>query len=320
MWILLSFLLCVGLWFVVWLNRSRAKYIPTVNEIIARMKKEIYSVPNRSEGTCREFAYLTDKYIKPFFGHLSAADIKKNWEPFKIHIKRTRPEMKFEHLRKVTRRILSYAFECELLDHVSKLKLTPDEKSLRRPVAYDQYEYNLVFNADVPQGFKADTVRKIRLKRQIALETGLRDPSEIHRLQKKWFDFKRLGIQLPPKFVKTRQGRFIPISTELAREIQDWISEQRVITGFLFPMRGDPSKPEGPSDKSWQAYKKAIGIERTRYEMRHSHATARIAAGENSTQVAVDMGTSPAMLTRVYVRPPKERGTQIANRIRSQYR
>jgi integrase len=295
---------------------------PTVRDLVNEMKRDIYTPPNRALKTCEEFHSLTDTYILPFYGNYDIGLIRRGWDKFRMRVKTERPEMKLDHLRKITRRILRYAHEQGHLEGVPTLPLTRDERSFPKADIYEPGEVELLFKISandkrlVKANLKAFTLEKLRLKRKIALLTGLRDPSEVHNLKYSFFDIARGGVILPPHFVKTREGRYIPVPEFLLNEIALWKSKQRVKSDFLFPKRGNAEKPEGASDKSWQRFKKAIGITRTRYQMRHTHATARALDGENADLIGLDLGSS--VIRQKYLAKQK-RGDETADKILKRY-
>ena len=121
----------------------------------------------------------------------------------------------------------------------------------------------------------------------IGLLAGLR-PGELEALDWSAVDLDAGTILVLPETSKVRRARYVPICQRLA--------------AILRPL----ARAEGrvcPSDKSLRLLRaeacKAAGVSWSQDIMRHTYATARLAT-EPAGMVALDMGTSEAMLLRHY--------------------
>lgn len=290
---------------------------PTVNQVRDELLK-IYDMKSRA--THESFEIVTRRHVLPYFNHVPVSQVARSWEDFKAHVKQNNPTMSLEHVRRYLTRMLNYSVERGYIDGFRKLKLDPGEVKKTTPRAYEPAEVGQIFlpNEEKTQGFKKHTLRKQRLMIRLTLELGLRPPQEIRLLKKEYFDFARGLLTLPASVVKTRVGRVIPVDAALIQEIKAWC-DLYPQSPYVFPKRGNPMEPSTRSDKTWQRLKKALGLEGRRYWFRHSHATAALEGGLDAVLVARDMGTSPEMLLKVYVRPSRAVVEKRAELVRKKY-
>jgi integrase len=259
--------------------------------------------------------------MRPFFSGVPITDVAFQWEGFKAHVKANNPNMSLQHVRRYLTRVLNYSVERGYIQGFRKLKLDAGEIKKVTPRAFEFSEVEMVFNKTpdlTGHKFKAHTLRKQRLMIRLTLECGLRPPQEIRLLKKEYVDFNRGVISIPAEIVKTRASRTIPVGEELLTELKAWC-DHHSNSPWVFPMRGNPEKPSTRSDKTWQRLKHSLGLRVRRYWLRHSHATAALEGGLDAVLVARDMGTSPEMLSKVYVRPSKETVARRVELVRKKY-
>jgi integrase len=121
----------------------------------------------------------------------------------------------------------------------------------------------------------------------VGLFAGLR-PGELEALDWSAVDLDACTILVMPETSKVRRARYVPVCPRLAAILQPLArTEGRVCPACkaLRTMRA--------------AACKAAGVVWSQDVMRHTYATARLAT-ETAGMVALDMGTSEAMLTRHY--------------------
>jgi integrase len=122
---------------------------------------------------------------------------------------------------------------------------------------------------------------------------GLRT-AEIHRLDWSQVDFEQGHIEIKKRNAKTRARRLVPILPNLAK----WLEPYKGSTGSVAPFirtqylvqKEAETTPEGQTLK----------IDWKRNALRHSFGSYRLAITKSETQVALEMGNSPAMLYANY--------------------
>ncbi|MEQ1851401.1 MAG: hypothetical protein ABMA01_07390 [Chthoniobacteraceae bacterium] len=102
-------------------------------------------------------------------------------------------------------------------------------------------------------------------------------------------DLKALQIFVAPELDKNRHGRYVDIS----RNAVIWLNEVKRAFG--------PVMPENWRERR-QAIEKRSGVELPQNVLRHSYCSYRIALDQDYHKAAANVGNSPAMLRKHYVR------------------
>jgi integrase len=129
---------------------------------------------------------------------------------------------------------------------------------------------------------------KVALYLAIAGFAGIR-AAEIMRLEWADFNFARGHITVAPHKAKTATRRLVPILPNLA----EYLRPYHRATGLLFKLNDD--------ERAISFAKKAGGIIPWPNNcLRHSYASYRLAATQDTARVALEMGNSPTMLFSNY--------------------
>lgn len=283
-------------------EKEESKNEKSIDDVISELY-DIYQM--KAQGTFENFESYCRLHILPYFTGWAISEVAPAWENFVAHTKKKRPGMRLGHLRRHLNKILSHAVDRGYLQAYPKLKV--DSSDLRRdPIsAYPKDEILRAIEL-APEN--------LRLKIEIAILTGCR-PNEARLLKWDDIDFRSADVAHPGEVVKTRSGRRYPLPSRILRRLL--IRKMKSRSDYVFPHRDNPERPETRSDKSWQRFKKEIGLRGKFYWFRHTHATIAIAEGTPQILVQKRMGTSAQMLERVYVRPSAEDAMKQANAVQA---
>ena len=117
--------------------------------------------------------------------------------------------------------------------------------------------------------------------------TGIRS-AELLRLSWSDINFDRQHITVSADKAKTATRRLVPIAPNLGQ----WLARYRGSSGRVF-------RSEKAANRSI-AFAKRLGLSWPNNVLRHSYATYRLALTADAARVALEMGTSPAMLFSNY--------------------
>lgn len=292
---------------------KREAKAPAIDELIEEIY-EIYQGKARAtfesfEGTCR-------LHLLPYFTGFPVDKLAEEWPKYVAYQHRKDPKRQLGHDRKHFVTILSRAVERGILPGLPKIRLDRG-KRMRRPVeTYTAEEIRMILSvtaedlrrrypANPEFWFKEATLDKLKLKVELGVFSGMRLPHEANALKYSYIDFERGTATLPPGVVKTRTGRTYPIDPKTLRKIV--AMKVRAESDYVFPKRGRPGESANRHDKSWQRFKKALGITKKLYWFRHTHATVALDSGVAAVDLKRNMGTSLEMLERTYYQGPGTR-------------
>jgi len=143
----------------------------------------------------------------------------------------------------------------------------------------------------------------------LAISTGMRS-AEIKQLR--WQDTNFLTRTLSIRHSKTPAGwREIQLNdTALAvfkrRYIAAAAASQAESQHFVFPSRGDPSKPLGKFHSGWATIRKRSGVNARFHDLRHTAVTAMLEAGISESLIRAQVGHSTSQMTFYYSHPRTE--------------
>ncbi len=288
----------------------------TIDVIIA----DIYEInQGKSKATFEDFESHCRLHILPYFNGYPIDKVAQNWPKYVAFQHQKSPKRQLGHDRKHLIRIFNRAVERGDLAGVPKLKLDRAKRMRQVISLYSKSEVQMILNAnrnDFPE-FKQATLEKLKLQFELSLFSGMRIPKEVNSLQYSRIDWNQGTATLPAEVTKTREGRTYPIEPQTLEKLLKL--RKRAKGDFVFPLRGDPNQPAGRTDKSWQRFKKALGLNKKRYWARHTHATELVDLGASAVAVKRNMGTSLEMLERVYYQPKANLFNRQAKTIRERF-
>jgi integrase len=202
-------------------------------------------------------------------------------------------------IHKALRQVLHYAVRAKLLDE-NPAAAVPNPEPKRAEVP--------TFTLDELETVAAELSPTSRPIPVFAALTGLR-PCEWMGLERRDVDHQA-GIvtvrrtvvdgQVKPYGKTDRSLRAVPLPARAADSLDELTP--RLDSRLLFPaVRGGPIALQPWRWREWQPAIRAAGLEhRTPYALRHTYASLSIAAGVSLFELSRLMGTSSAMLDRVY--------------------
>lgn len=304
------------------LPERKQKQTTCIDEIVA----EIYEInQGKSARTFESFEGHCRLHLLPYFTGFSIDKVAAAWPVYIAHQQRLNPSRQLTHDRKHLITILKRAVVRGDLVGMPELPLDRGKRIKQRAKPYTSSEVRMILNATPEQvlekapslKLKRSTLEKIQLQIELALFSGLRMPHEVNSLRYSDIDFQTGVATIRPEN-KTRTGRECPIDLGTLGKILKRMNSARVQSDFVFPKRGQPYLPATGTDKSWQRFKRAMGLEKKRYWFRHSHASAALREVSAPT-VQRNMGTSAQMIEQIYNIPSREELKRQSSAVRRFY-
>lgn len=308
-----------------YLRTPKPEDIVTIDDVVA----DIYEInQGKSQATFDNFEIHCRLHILPFFKGVPIRQVAKKWKKYVAFQHLKNPKRQLSHDRRHLVTILNYAAEQEYLDGVPKLKLDRAKRMRCTVVPYSVEDVQMILTVTAAElrerypdnkdfHFKAATLRKLQLMFELGMFSGLRLPHEATALRFSMIDFKAGTANLPPEVAKTREGRIYPLDAETLEKLREL--KKRAKSDFVFPKRNNPEMPATRSDKSWQRFKKALGLNKRLYWARHTHATEASEMGASEGNLKRDMGTSGEMLDKVYTVKRRKDFDSRSRRIRDKF-
>jgi integrase len=148
---------------------------------------------------------------------------------------------------------------------------------------------------------------------QVILDTGLR-PEEVFRIRIENLDFGERTIFNP--FGKTKAARRKVTMTDDVLQLLKRRAQNAKST-FVFPAKGDPSRPIASVRKAHDAAVEKAGIKDhfRLYDLRHTFATRSVAAGVDLPTLSAILGHTSIQMTMRYVHPAEEQKRLAAGKL-----
>jgi len=148
---------------------------------------------------------------------------------------------------------------------------------------------------------------------QVILDTGLR-PEEVFRIRTENLDFGEKTIFNP--FGKTKAARRKVTMTEDVLQLLRQRAKNAK-SAFVFPAKGDPSRPIGSVRKAHDVAVEKAGIKDhfRLYDLRHTFATRSVAAGVDLPTLSAILGHTSIQMTMRYVHPAEEQKRFAAGKL-----
>jgi integrase len=271
-------------------NLVRKTVPEAVAEFIAEKKKD-----GRSVVHVNDLEYRLNRFAEAFTGQLSEA---------------TKPQildwvrgLKNEEGKPLTPRGRSnYANSIANLfrwarddrQYLPEGRLTAGEKLTKRSDAENSGEDVVVYT---PAEVRAILARLLAVRPEfvpfvaIGAFAGLRT-AEIQRLDWGQVDLQQGHIEIKKRNAKTRARRLVPILPNLAR----WLAPHKQAAGSVAPFKRTQYIVQREVEKTVND----VSLDWKRNALRHSYGSYRLAITKSETQVALEMGNSPAMLYSNY--------------------
>lgn len=247
--------------------------------------------------TLKEYVGFGERYYLPNFKDVMLSDLEDAWELLVDKIKKEKPNMHFDNLRKYLMGFGSWAHKkgkvrarLEFFDPDIKRKEERQKDSPGR--AYTTEELAKQRRSAVRQG------KRYLLFTLMCQYMGMR-PSEITQLKKDRIDLNDDLIRLRKADTKNKAARDVPIHPRLRKRLIAQMEQTEGLSDFLFPNRNDRSRPMDPTGfkKYWYAQDEDGRI----YDFRHTFITHAIKQGLNPSAVAMMTGTSLKMIEQRYL-------------------
>jgi integrase len=148
---------------------------------------------------------------------------------------------------------------------------------------------------------------------QVILDTGLR-PEEVFRIRIENLDFRERTIFNP--FGKTTAARRkVTIPEDVLQLLRRRAKNAK--GAFVFPSKGDPSRPIGSVRKAHDAAVEKAGIKDhfRLYDLRHTFATRSVSAGVDLPTLSAILGHTSIQMTMRYVHPAEEQKRFAAGKL-----
>jgi integrase len=148
---------------------------------------------------------------------------------------------------------------------------------------------------------------------QVILDTGLR-PEEVFRIRTESLDFGEKTIFNP--FGKTKAARRKVTMTEDVLQLLRQRAKNAK-SAFVFPAKGDPSRPIRSVRKAHDVAVEKAGIKDhfRLYDLRHTFATRSVAAGVDLPTLSAILGHTSIQMTMRYVHPAEEQKRFAAGKL-----
>jgi integrase len=272
--------------------------LPGIYEIYQGKSKKTFT---RVELHCR-------KHLLPFYVGCPVNELARRWPNYVAYQHIKNPNRMLGEDRRTLHIVLSYAVSQNLLDGIPPLKLDKAKRIKGQIKPYTPSEVNRIMtataasikreNPDRPDLWLTQrVVEDQQLRFELALFSGFRVPGETNSLRYDWIDWSYGTVTIPAEFTKTRTERIVVLDKlTLAK-----LAERRIYSksSYVFPKRSNLDLPATSTDKSWQKFKKALGINKKLYWARHTHASEAVKE-ISATKVVKNMGTSVKMLEQIY--------------------
>lgn len=244
------------------------------------------------------------KHLIPAFGHLPIDQITNEaWLDWVEATRKIGRVNRFFNPRKDLIETLLAAKEQGLLQKVPKFENPDEPKDVGRVLEdkeviaflwHSRRPFRLMFYALWKTGVRPREVFKWEWE-MVNFVFGLPDNSGKRTMLPAWVD-------IPARITKVDKARSIPINTDLSKML---FIKKRVNKGakFVFPKRGDPSRPQLSYASSWKTACDRAGITNAMpYDFRRTFITRCAKEGKSMDFVAKALGTSPAMISKHYVK------------------
>jgi integrase len=248
--------------------------------------------------TLKEYAAFGVRFYLPFYKDMRLSEIESEWPDFVEQLRAKKPEMQFDNVRKYLMGFLSWAYR------KGKIRVKPElfDPDLARRESRDHDGPGFAYTPEqlAEMRLASDTrTPEFRLFMYMAQFMGMR-PGEITQLQKDRIDFGHHVLRLRRSDTKTKQGRIVPIHSEVYAQLFEQY-ERSEGSPYLFPNAWDKTRPMDPTGfkKHWAAVGGHLGGRM--YDLRHSFITIAIKSGLNPAAVAVMTGTSLSMIEKRYL-------------------
>lgn len=238
-----------------------------------------------------EFESVTRRLLIPFFGDKPMNQVGALWRHYCAEQHTKTPDRKLIVDRKLCRIILGYAFDCDLIVKIPRLKLDPVDRVPRR-LGRDVTEDEITRVCH----FASRNVRDLVL---LAFHTGMRF-SECRKLRVEYLDFYAGVIRLPGNVVKTRTPRSYPLPEEIRPMLRMRCASRK--NGFLFYREGNLDECLGASQRSFQRAIKRAGVSFSFHDLRRAFITRKLKSGMPLEVLSKLVGASQDVARDAYLK------------------
>lgn len=273
--------------------------IPTLAEFAQSYTSEKLKRPTLRPATKRSFANSVRLHLIPGLGGILIDRVTNAiWLEWieKEQIKEDRRLTKFFNVRKALIEILRAALDA---GHISKMPKL-DDPDIYEPVGRvveDAEIFKILWASRKPFRFIFFTFWLM----------GNR-PCEILQWQWsmiRWGEPGKTWIDIPARISKTGRTRAIPIDPSVSRIL--WRRSKRGNASiFVFPARGDLTRPHLTYSSAWHTACEHAKIDAMPYDMRRTRITKWAAAGKSLAFIARQLDTSETMIRRFYLKDDAE--------------
>jgi integrase len=201
--------------------------------------------------------------IKELIGHLYLDQINEGlWNSIEAKFRIETPAKHFFNLHKHMSTVMTLAARKGLLDRPWKAKMLRKDTTKQARVL-TQDEIKRIYENATP------TLKDEML---FASTMGMRLREHL-KLSWSQVDLENGTLTLTPEHTKTKKGRVIDLSPQVLEMLKRRKSESE--SKWVFPARGDKSRPTNSNKNSWKSAKREAGIKgRCRYhDLRHTFLT-----------------------------------------------
>lgn len=245
---------------------------------------------SKSKKTRLEFETVTRLHLVPYFGPTDITKVGALWRHYCAHQRGLSPERRLWHDRKVLRLILGYAFDCDYVMKVPRLKLDAVDASRRVPGLIAPEDFERALRLSSP------TLHDLLV---VLYDTGMRF-SEARTLKKEDVNFHTGQVRLASGSTKTRQERvyFLPERSRIVL-----LARIGGYSPFFFPNALNANKPISESHRSFERMRKRAEVDFNLHDIRHDFSTRMQRKGMPPALLGKLMGASERVLNTVYTHP-----------------
>lgn len=269
-------------------------------EYVALRAAELKRV--RSVRTAEEFVYTWQKRLRGFWRDVPVSQVTARWDDYVALQTRLYPERKLDRDRKIMRFILGVAAREENRWIPPLPPPRPDFQLLPIPKEHKQTKVPTPYEpAEIERLYRCAN-EKWKLIFDLALH-GIRQGS-IRTLKWDYIDFSNGELVIPPKSVKQRTEWRIALEKSVVRRLVR--RRKNSVSSYVFPRRGDPSRPMARNSKQFYRLRDEAGVQKTFHTFRHTVASQLGRLGYSSVFIKKQIHMSEKTLEKVYTHLNRE--------------